>query len=156
VTVTAVREELARSILDAATTDATEPIPPVEEATRMGFWYSSTDGAIRKVRSIGIAPWEKIRGNYPSRAAGPLDALMAMKVADVSGRLILLQGPPGTGKTSALRALAHEWPRWCQVDCVLDPEHLLNESRYLLDVVIGGEDESSDRCGCSSSRTATS
>jgi SpoVK/Ycf46/Vps4 family AAA+-type ATPase len=59
----------------------------------------------------------------------------------VVGRLVLLHGAPGTGKTTALRALAHAWRQWCQVDCVLDPDVLFADAGYLSEVAVGNEDE---------------
>ena len=64
---------------------------------------------------------------------------------EISGRLLLLHGPPGTGKTSALRTLARSWRDWCQVDCVLDPEHLFNNIGYLMDIAIGADDSDAEQ-----------
>jgi hypothetical protein len=141
VTVSATREDVARAVLALATRDAVEPLEPEDDATLMGFWYMAARGPNRTVRSVDVAPWPSIRRNYPRRVATALDELMGMTSAAVSGRIVLLHGSPGTGKTTALRALAHAWRRWCQLDYVLDPEVLLNTPSYLLDVVMGHDAE---------------
>lgn len=66
---------------------------------------------------------------------------MAVTPAAINGQLLLLYGPPGTGKTTALRALAREWLPWCETDCVLDPEALFNDPRYLMEAALGDEDD---------------
>nr|MDT0667739.1 AAA family ATPase [Micromonospora sp. DSM 115978] len=85
--------------------------------------------------------WPSIRRNYAGETAAALDQLMAVRRDSVAGRLILLHGPAGTGKTTVLRALAHEWRSWCQVDCVLDPESLFTDPGYLMEVAIGFDDD---------------
>lgn len=48
---------------------------------------------------------------------------------------MLWHGPPGCGKTWALRTLASEWRDWCTLRYVTDPEVLLNEPAYLVNLM---------------------
>lgn len=140
VTVTAVSGEVGQAALDRIVAGATAP----EDAGvgRIGFWHQNPRrGAQRDVRSIATPDWTGIRDNYTATAREAFDRLMAVTPADVTGRLVLLHGAPGTGKTTALRALAHAWRQWCQVDCVLDPDVLFADAGYLSEVAVGNEDE---------------
>jgi hypothetical protein len=138
-TVTATTDVLAADVLDAATKDAEEPAPVRDREVSIGFWHAGRNGSERAARTIAADPWPDIRANYEGRAATALDELMALDGERLRGRLILLHGPPGTGKTTALRALAQAWRTWCRVDYVLDPEVLLHNVSYLMDVVTGDE-----------------
>jgi hypothetical protein len=144
VTVTAHTEELVEKVLAASTEGASEPAPVAEKALTVGFWHLGERGARRSARSVGIHPWDSVRGNYASAVVGDLDALMDLAADRLSGRLLLLHGPPGTGKTTALRALGHSWRDWCRFDYVLDPERLMGHAGYLSEVVLGEEDDSDD------------
>jgi len=143
--VTAVSDELARQIIDQACDGATEPPPPEDQGATIGFWHLGPRGASRRPRTIDVSPWADIRSHYSRRPAAALSRLMTLDPADVSGRLLLLHGPPGTGKTTALRSLAHAWRSWCQVDYMLDPDRMLSEPAYLLDVILGHDDDSDPR-----------
>ncbi|MCW2902149.1 MAG: ATPase central domain protein [Streptosporangiaceae bacterium] len=146
VEVTAVSEELAKSVLEEATRDASEATPAEDEHVQMGFWYlTALSGGLRNERSISAEPWDRIRQNYSSTVIKALDRVMGLTAAAIKGRLILLHGPPGTGKTTALRSLAREWSSWCQVDCVLDPERLFAEPGYLMEVAVGEDDEGEEK-----------
>jgi hypothetical protein len=139
-TVTAAREELAERVLAEATAGAEEPEPAEREALVMDFWHLTTCGPTRRRRSVATPQWADIRRNYASSVAEAVDRLMTLDPAGLSGRILLLHGPPGTGKTTALRALADGWREWCGVECVLDPEQLLRDSGYLLEVAMGEDD----------------
>jgi hypothetical protein len=145
VSVTAVAEDVARTVLAVATRDAAVERRTDDGAVSMGFWYRSPRrGPHRAGRRMSAASWADIRANYPPAAAAALDKLMAVTPDTAHGHLVLLHGAPGTGKTTVLRTLAREWRAWCQADCVLDPEILFSDPGYLMDVAIGYDDDDED------------
>ncbi|KAB2346113.1 DUF5925 domain-containing protein [Actinomadura rudentiformis] len=143
--VSAVSAELAESIMDECTLDATEPPKTDDTNVQMGFWHTSQRGPVRTERAISADRWEDIRVNYTRRVAEAFDQVMSLRRDEVAGRLLLLHGPPGTGKTTALRALARSWDEWCQADCVLDPEALFGTPSYLMQVAVGYDEDEDNR-----------
>jgi hypothetical protein len=139
VRVCAESDELACRILEQAVATAQRALPPAETEIPIGFWHTELcrPSGVRAPRHVDVPTWQAIRANYPEAAVAGLDRLMAVRPDRVTGRLLLLHGPTGTGKTTALRALAHAWREWCQVDTVLDPEALFADSTYLTSVVLG-------------------
>ncbi|HEX6682197.1 MAG TPA: DUF5925 domain-containing protein [Candidatus Limnocylindrales bacterium] len=141
VIVTATSDELAEAILREATESARDTREDPDGRVTIGFWHLAPGrGPERQNRQITTPEWEEIRCNYSRPVADALEKLMALDADSIPGRLLLLHGAPGTGKTTALRALARAWMRWCQVDCVLDPERLFQESGYLLQVAMNDTD----------------
>ena len=142
VTVTAATDELAEAVIGRIVAEAAVEQSSGDGRVTIGFWHrSERRGPCRSARRVSAEPWSTIRGNYPGATAAAMDRLMAVTPASLSGQLILLYGPPGTGKTTALRALAREWLPWCDTDCVIDPETLFADPRYLMELAIGDDDE---------------
>lgn len=138
--ITAVSEELARTVLAEATEGAEEP-KPASDHVDMGFWWRGKERGRRSEKAVTAPLWDEISANYSSGVRDSLSGLMATTPDQVHGRLILLHGQPGTGKTTLVRALARQWREWCQVDCVLDPENLFAEPGYLMQVAVGHDDD---------------
>ncbi|WP_280220848.1 DUF5925 domain-containing protein [Nocardia neocaledoniensis] len=144
VEVTAVSDELAVEVLAAATAGAAAD-PHADTTVEMGFWHMDVRRPLRRRRRIVAPAWPEIRGNYSAAVSSSMDQLMALRVEDIRGRLVLLHGEPGTGKTTALRALARAWASWCQVDCVVDPEELFSNPGYLMEVAAGADGDDNSR-----------
>jgi Domain of unknown function (DUF5925)/ATPase family associated with various cellular activities (AAA) len=141
ISVTAVTEELGRSILAQAVEGAAAEPEPEDERVGIGFWHQSGHGPRRQSRPITADEWPAIRRNYAAGPATAFDQLLALDGEHLSGRILLVHGPPGTGKTTALRELARAWKDWCQLDFVLDPERLFADPGYLIEVIMGTDND---------------
>jgi len=141
VEVVATSDELATSVLDRALDGAAAELAPDDPRVEIGFWHMTGNGAHRRELPIAAQPWAEIRRNYPAPAAEAFDQLVALDGGAVNGRILLVHGPPGTGKTTALRSLAKQWREWCQLDFVLDPERLFASPGYLIEVVMGDDND---------------
>ena len=96
--------------------------------------WASNDRPSRK--SFDDITWESIESNYPTSTRASLAELANLAMARPGdGRLVLFYGPPGTGKTFAIRSLLTRWKSWAQIALVLDPENLLAEPSYLLNIM---------------------
>ncbi len=120
-----------------------EILPPRTRRNRrrqavIRFWADTGyEGPGSQARELETVRFADVAANYPE----PTRAALARLVSDFrpgeGGKLLLWHGPPGTGKTYAIRALAWEWRRWCDVHYVTDPEALLGRSPVYLGAVLG-------------------
>jgi ATPase family associated with various cellular activities (AAA). len=144
VSVIATEAATADEIVNAVVVEARDstPSPGTEPVS---FWHFGSR-AQRTVRRLDSPSWAEIRSNYTAPAAAAFDLLLGLDPTMLDGRLLLLHGPPGTGKTTALRALAHAWRDWCGLEVILDPEQLLRNPAYLMEVTLreSGDDEDAD------------
>lgn len=141
VSVSAVSRELAQEIAEQTAKLVRKKIKQRDDRVKLGFWHATGGGAVNQERSIEAPEWAEVRDNYSGVVVDQLDRLMKTGPDDISGKLVLLHGPPGTGKTNALRALGRAWGKWCRTDCVLDPERMFADPGYLLEVVMGEDDD---------------
>ena len=117
-------------------------VPTDDQTVPISFWSCGSAGAFETTRSIDVPTWADIRGNYPRQVSDQLDALMSAAFRPQErGQLILWYGEPGTGKTYGLRALAWEWRTWCSFHYVIDPETFFKRPDYMLEVLLGDDDE---------------
>jgi hypothetical protein len=125
-------EAVGRASEALATELRDEPVP--DDKVPMRFWSADSGTGYPVRRAIDVPEWSDIERNYPRRVRGALGTLLAATKPE-GGSLVLWHGPPGTGKTHAVQALALAWRSWCSVHCVTDPETLLRDTSYLMDVV---------------------
>src|SRR5690348_6388768 len=82
-TVTAVRDELARSVMAKAIRGAAERVP-TSDAIAIGFWHAGDRGGVRHARPITAPSWSDIRGNYAAAVAAAMERLMEVRADDVN------------------------------------------------------------------------
>lgn len=141
VQVVAEAEVLADAVIDELR-DLLPRRAHVEESTQVpvAFWSLGAHGPSSRERRLDVIRWSDACDNYPAATGARLGDLLGAEFAPgVGGQLIIWHGPPGTGKTSALRSLAWEWRRWCDLHYITDPEAFFGQhASYMLDVLLSG------------------
>jgi hypothetical protein len=111
-----------------------DPFSPHEVDVEFSYWHDQR-GASVTTRTLAVPTLSEIERNYSQHVRSELRGLAKGFRPGVDGRLLLWHGHPGSGKTWALRALASEWRDWCRLRYVSDPERLLNDPGYLVDLI---------------------
>jgi len=133
----------AHARLAAAEGRLREILPPRSRRNRrrravVRFWADTAyEGPTAQPRELDTVRWADVAANYPQPTRGELARLATGFRPGEGGRLLLWHGAPGTGKTYAIRALAWEWRRWCDVHYVTDPEAMLGRDPAYLGAVLG-------------------
>ena len=136
-----------RVAVDGAQEDAIDILTKVREGVvpirdvqsnevKVRFWRMTPQGGQAFQRNIEAPTWQAIEHNYASLAAKQLGELVKLKPRQISsGKIILLHGTAGTGKTTAIRAIAREWRKWCELNYAIDPERVFGSGEYLTDLI---------------------
>ena len=111
-----------------------EPNSPHRVTLEFSYWSERTRVSVT-TRAVTVPTLPEVKLNYSSVVRAKLERLASSFAPGPAGRLLLWHGAPGCGKTWALRALASEWRRWCRLCYVTDPEVLLNEPAYLVNLL---------------------
>ncbi|MCB0866630.1 MAG: AAA family ATPase [Solirubrobacterales bacterium] len=131
--------------IDAVLALLPEP-EPRHLSTNVRFWSESLGSANRMEAGLSPRRWDELAAGYAHETREALGDLMTHDSLPSGGRLILWHGEPGTGKTNALRALAHQWRVWCELDYITDPAMFISgKMSYLLDVLSSGSDSHRSR-----------
>lgn len=139
--VAGISEDVVNATVKELRSGFTEGERSTDDHVKLNFWRQSPQGPVNSVHGIAVRPWEAISRNYPPATREKLAQLAVLKPDAVHGKLALFHGPAGTGKTTMLRALASEWRDWCQMDYVIDPENFLNDGNYIVNVMMGDDDD---------------
>jgi Domain of unknown function (DUF5925) len=127
--------------IEAALTElrARLPLPDPSSAheVTVTFWTYGPHGPMPSWRTISVPEWSEIRENYSTPSRAGLESLMQGFQPAHGGQLVLWHGAAGSGKTFALRALAWEWRRWCDLHYIVDPDSFFGEhADYLMNVLL--------------------
>jgi hypothetical protein len=113
------------------------PDPSSAHEVTVTFWTYTPHGPQPSWRTISVPEWSEIQENYSQPSRAGLAELMDGFQPAHGGQLVLWHGPAGTGKTFALRALAWEWRRWCDLHYIVDPDSFFGEhADYLMNVLL--------------------
>lgn len=107
------------------------------------FWHRSVNGSNSFTRTITVPTWKDIVQNYNEQTRADVESILLRdrsSFTGAGGKLLIWRGDPGLGKTFAIRSLLSEWKSWCRGHYITDPEQFLNDSQYLMNVLLE-EDE---------------
>lgn len=140
VTVSASDKTTADAMVDELLKQYPRAVPkPNEPVIYVRFWAMGSDGPYAVTRKLDAPTFKEIEGNYSPAVRAQLAAMVAPSFEPgAGGQLLLWHGPPGTGKTWALRSVARDWAKWCQIDYVVDPDAFFGKASYLLQVLLSG------------------
>ncbi len=103
--------------------------------------YLGRSGVETQNKELDVPEWDHIKQNYADQTRSDLSKLMEWSKLPEIGKLLLWHGPPGTGKTTAIRALANQWRKWCSMNYIADPEKFINDPNYLMNVILRNGDD---------------
>jgi hypothetical protein len=113
-----------------------EPIPE-DDTIYVTFWAHGAGGPTSNRRKLDVPTWEDINLNYNRKTVEKIVTYMNSDWRpERSGQIILWHGEPGTGKTTALRAMAKDWRKWCEIHYIVDPEKFFgSHADYMMSVM---------------------
>lgn len=119
--------------------ELTEILPGSKEKIEDSFLkvrFQAMEGS--KYRSLDLPKFEEISKNYVPEVRASVESLIPKEFPEKDGKLIIWHGLAGSGKTYAIRALAREWASryHAGITVVTDPENFLNDSKYMLNVLL--------------------